>query len=53
MTPAPSAAPSSSGQLVRIEDVRKTYVQGDLSVDILKGVSLAIGQGEFVALQGP
>ncbi len=39
--------------LVRITDVRRVYRQGDLDVEILKGVSLDIGQGEFVALQGP
>ena len=38
--------------LVRLRDIHKRYQQGDQSVEVLKGVSLDIGQGEFVALQG-
>lgn len=47
------SGPGSPSPLVRISDVRRVYRQGDLEIEILKGVSIEIGQGEFVALQGP
>jgi len=43
----------SGDTLVRLKDIRKTYSQEGLDVEILKGISLLIGAGEFVALQGP
>lgn len=41
-----------SGPLVRLRDIHKHYQQGDQIVEVLKGITLDIGQGEFVALQG-
>jgi putative ABC transport system ATP-binding protein len=38
--------------LIEIEDVKKTYVMGELEVHALRGVSLAIEKGEFVAVMG-
>ncbi len=43
----------SGDTLVRLKDIRKTSSQEGLDVEILKGISLLIGAGEFVALQGP
>jgi putative ABC transport system ATP-binding protein len=37
---------------VRLEDVRKTYRTGEVDVHAVRGVSIEIGQGEFVALMG-
>src|SRR6476660_4280855 len=37
---------------VRLEDVRKTYQTGEVEVQAVRGVSIEIGQGEFVALMG-
>src|ERR1700675_3050236 len=38
--------------LIKLEDVRKTYFLGEVDVPVLKGVSLSIGRGELVALMG-
>ena len=43
----------TSEVLVRLTDIRKSYNLDDLDVEILKGISLSINSGEFVALQGP
>ena len=37
---------------IELEDVRKVYHRGSIAVPVLKGVSLAIGRGEMVALMG-
>jgi putative ABC transport system ATP-binding protein len=41
------------GAIIRTEGVWRIYRQGALEVEALKGVSLAIEQGEFTALVGP
>jgi putative ABC transport system ATP-binding protein len=45
-------ADSSNAVAVRLEDVRKTYRTGEVDVHAVRGVSIEIGQGEFVALMG-
>lgn len=39
-------------ELIRLEEIRKTYHVGELDVPVLKGVSLTIDKGEMVALMG-
>jgi putative ABC transport system ATP-binding protein len=39
--------------VIRIRNVTKRYVLGDIEVQALRGVSLDIGRGEFVAIMGP
>jgi len=39
-------------ELVRLEDVYKTYRPGEVDVPVLRGVSLTIERGELVALMG-
>ncbi|MEK7546489.1 MAG: ABC transporter ATP-binding protein, partial [Patescibacteria group bacterium] len=39
--------------LIRVRDLRKDYVDGDLETPVLKGVSFGIEKGEFIAIMGP
>jgi putative ABC transport system ATP-binding protein len=40
-------------QLIELESITKTYRQADREIEVLKGISLSIDSGEFIALQGP
>ena len=40
------------GSLIECEDVWKIYRVGDVEVQALRGLSLTIEQGEFVAIMG-
>jgi len=53
--PAPSIPvrdDTSVPELVRLEDIRKTYRPGQIDIPVLRGVSLTIERGELVALMG-
>ena len=39
-------------ELIRLENITKTYHVGEVDVPVLKGVSLSIARGEMVALMG-
>ena len=39
-------------ELIRLEEITKTYHLGEVDVPVLRGVSLSIRRGEFVALMG-
>jgi putative ABC transport system ATP-binding protein len=48
---AREAVPAVSA-VIRVEDVHKYYELGETRVHALRGVSLAVGHGEFVAIMG-
>lgn len=39
--------------ILELVDVRRQFEQGDVTIEVLRGVNLAIGKGELVALLGP
>jgi putative ABC transport system ATP-binding protein len=39
-------------ELIRVEEVHKTYRMGDVEVPALRGINLTIAHGEFVAVMG-
>ena len=42
----------ADGPLIRVEELRKSYVVGDVTVHALRGVTLEIARGSFVAVIG-
>lgn len=38
--------------LISLKDIRKTYVMGDISLPVLKGITLEVCKGEMLALTG-
>lgn len=40
-------------EIVRTQNVRKTYIMGDETVHALRGISLTIYAGEYISIMGP
>jgi putative ABC transport system ATP-binding protein len=60
MSPRRSASPEgdlvligSGAALIELEDAYKAYATGSIAVEALRGVSLSIREGEYVAVTGP
>jgi putative ABC transport system ATP-binding protein len=52
MSSATTSAPSTGTATIRLDAVHKIYDLGEMKVHALRGVSLEIRQGEFVAIMG-
>ncbi len=39
-------------KLIELEDITKTYFLGEIDVPVLKGITMSVDQGEYVALMG-
>jgi putative ABC transport system ATP-binding protein len=49
---SPPTAGQATTSVIRVEDVHKYYDLGETKVHALRGVSVEIGRGEFVAIMG-
>src|ERR1700722_2772948 len=49
----PNETGPAAKPVIRLENVFKTYDLGEIQVQALRGVSLEVGAGEFVAVMGP
>ena len=50
-----SGASAIRGQdiVASLDDIRKTYYMGALSVEVLHGISLDFYQGDYISIMGP
>jgi lipoprotein-releasing system ATP-binding protein len=44
---------AGTGDVLAVTDLRRRYVQGTATIDVLRGVDLTVAPGEIVALLGP
>jgi putative ABC transport system ATP-binding protein len=49
----PNQASANGKPVIRLENVFKTYDLGEIQVHALRGISLEVYEGEFVAVMGP
>lgn len=41
------------GKIIEVIDLNKTFLLGELSVDVLKGINMCVDKGEFITIMGP
>jgi putative ABC transport system ATP-binding protein len=51
-SPRGELSPDRPAEVIRIRDLRKVYQMGDIEVEALRGIDVAIGRSEFVAVMG-
>lgn len=39
--------------IIEVKDLNKTFLLGELSVDVLKGINMSVEKGEFITIMGP
>lgn len=39
--------------IIEVKDLNKTFLLGELSVDVLKGINMSVKKGEFITIMGP
>ena len=44
---------TENGQVIRIENLTKTYQMGEIQVHALRGVSFTVNEGEILAVWAP
>lgn len=44
--------PSASGDLLSVHQLRKVYCKANVDIEVLKGVSFGVNEGEFVSIVG-
>jgi putative ABC transport system ATP-binding protein len=52
-TPSSSSMPGPGGEVIRAEELWRTYVMGGEEIHALRGVSFSINRGEYLAVMGP
>ena len=49
----PAGAVAQSSVVARLDEIRKTYYMGQLSVEVLHGISLDFYAGDYISIMGP